>query len=82
MLERREHKRLRVLKTGQIIFDKRQCLFNCTIKNLSPKGALLDLGGAVSVPDTFSLRIPSSGDEAQVHVARRKGQQIGVQLAA
>ena len=58
MIERRTTQRHRVLKGGTIAFDGND--FACTVRNLSAKGAALDLAGSVSLPPTFMLLIESN----------------------
>ena len=53
MIERRTTQRHRVLKGGTIAFDGNDLA--CTVRNLSAKGAALDLAGSISLPPSFTL---------------------------
>jgi hypothetical protein len=58
MIERRMTQRHRVLKGGTIAFDGNDLA--CTVRNLSAKGAALDLADSVSLPPSFTLLIESN----------------------
>ena len=58
MIERRTTQRHRVVKGGTIAFDGNDLA--CTVRNLSAKGAALDLAGSVSLPPSFMLLIESN----------------------
>ena len=53
--EKREVPRQRTLKSGQIVLNAGWSTINCTVRNLSPKGAKLELNSIVGVPDFFEI---------------------------
>ena len=55
MQERRQFSRHRTLKSGQIVVQPHASVFDCTIRNLSPKGALLVMPSLAAIPDKFDL---------------------------
>jgi hypothetical protein len=61
MQERRKVPRLPALKAGRIVFNKRSSVIDCTVRNLSPRGALLRVGGPLGIPEKFDLELGSSG---------------------
>lgn len=80
--EKRQKPRRRVLKTGKILFASGACAIDCTIKNISDRGALLHVGHAMSVPEQFQLYEPSRLLLHEARVVRRAKQVIGVTITA
>ena len=52
--ERRSIYRRRALKTGKIIFNDRQSVIDCVVRDESDAGARLKVGGVLGIPDEFS----------------------------
>jgi hypothetical protein len=50
------------LRGGKILFNDRRSVLDCTIRNLSPEGACLQVESLVGVPPAFDLLI--DGEEA------------------
>jgi hypothetical protein len=77
LLERRKALRQRTLKGASIEFDG--SAIDCTVRNLSEKGATLDVASPIGIPDRFSLHI--KGDRARkCHLVWRKGLRIGIEF--
>jgi hypothetical protein len=78
MLERRVAPRRRVLKAGTIEFGGRE--IECTVRNVSSTGAVLDVGSRTGIPDQFTLALPSDGLHLRFpcRVIWRKESSIGV----
>jgi hypothetical protein len=57
LIERRHSPRRRTLKEGRIVFNDKRSVIDCTVLNLSEKGANLRLPSFVDVPDTFELHV-------------------------
>jgi hypothetical protein len=55
---------------------------DCTIKNISEKGAKLQIENSVNVPDEFQLYEPSGMLLHEVRVVRRASRVIGVAITA
>ena len=72
--ESRAIERRRVLKGGMIEI-KNQSSVDCTVKNLTPIGAKLEVGEGYWIPEHFTLNIPSEGirTAARCAGARRPG---------
>lgn len=53
--ERRRGPRKRTLKAGKIVFNGRNSVFDCTIRNLSETGAKVVLSSSFGIPGIFDL---------------------------
>jgi len=74
---RRDAGRHRILKGAHIIFKGHSSTIDCTVRNLSERGACLKVESPVGIPDMFDLVL----DKASVYHCRvtwRKATQIGV----
>jgi len=72
--------RHRVLKGAQIVFKGHEAVIDCTVRNLSDRGACLNVESPIGIPDSFDLVL----DHAFVgncRVTWRKATQIGVEFA-
>src|SRR5438067_9259980 len=68
--------RRRTLKMGKIVFDRKQCVMDCTVRNLSDGGACLLLTSVIGIPSEFELAM---GDVSwECSVAWKTANQIGV----
>ena len=76
MEERRATQRHRVFKVGSIEFDGRAV--DCTVRNISPLGAALEVATTVGIPHEFTLKMPTSNTCANCHVVWRKEKHIGL----
>jgi hypothetical protein len=81
MQEKREFPRHRTLKSGQIVVQPRASVFDCTIRNLSPKGALLVMPSLAAIPDKFDLVLRATGEHHACRVAWRGEDRVGVEFA-
>ncbi|THD71144.1 MAG: PilZ domain-containing protein [Bradyrhizobium sp.] len=79
MNERRAAQRQRVFKAGTIEFDGSGV--DCTIRNLSPIGAALDVASPVGIPHEITLNIASSNERQTCRIIWRKENRIGVIFA-
>ena len=82
MDEKRLRQRRRVLKAGKILFANGACTLDCTIKNITEQGAMLQVEHSVSVPDHFQLYEPSRLLLHEAQVVRRASHMIGVTITA
>jgi hypothetical protein len=77
--EQRKSRRLRRLKDGQLVFNDRKSVMNCTVRNVSERGAKLIVSEPYLVPAVFELAI--SGADSKI--ARKvwfKGGEMGVKF--
>jgi PilZ domain len=79
MNERRAAKRQRVFKAGTLEFDGSGV--DCTIRNISPDGATLDVASPLGIPHEITLNIASSNKRQNCHIVWRKEKRIGVAFA-
>jgi hypothetical protein len=75
-VERRHSPRKRTLKGGQIVFDGKRSVIDCTVVNMSDKGASLRLPSILGVPDTFELHI--GGEVYAAWVVWKRESTLGV----
>ena len=61
MIENRAAKRWRTILKGQVVFNNRATVLDCTVQDLSDIGARICFADAVEVPPEFELEIPSRG---------------------
>lgn len=77
-MENREDRRRRVLRAGTIEFDGGA--IDCTVRNLSSTGAMLQVASPVGIPEKFTLML-RDGHVAPCRVVWRKPTAIGVAFA-
>ena len=79
MEERRAKPRRRVLKAGTIEFDGSNA--DCTIRNMSPIGAALEVASPVGIPHEITLNIVSRHERQYCRIVWRQQKRIGVAFA-
>ena len=77
---RRRDFRRRVFKGAVVLLGDGQVVFDCTIRNLSDRGAKIEVEQQSDIPDEFELALPSMHRAAPARAAWRKGRAIGVEL--
>jgi hypothetical protein len=81
--ESRSARRLKVLKTGKVVFNNSASVLSCTVRDLSETGAKLVFGEALAdLPDDFKLVFPQDNSSREAKVMWRKGATIGVQFTS
>lgn len=78
--ERRMSARKRVLKTGRIIFNDKRSTIDCTIRNLTPSGALLVVKSLIGIPPHFDLSVDSDATHHKASVIWKRDNQLGVKF--
>ena len=76
--ERRRAHRNRTLKGGRIVFNAGYSAFECTIRDLTPAGAKLQLGESIGVPGHFELEVEPGQPRRKCTVRWRAGSTLGV----
>jgi len=79
MSEQRAAPRRRVLKTGSIEFDGAGV--PCTIRNISARGAGLEVANPGGIPHEVTLRIPTQRLYQNCYIVWRKEKRLGVMFA-
>ncbi len=77
-MERRNTTRTRVLKGGKLIFNRSSSVIDCTVRNLSNRGACLELVTTLRVPEEFELSFDSFRSARHCRVTWRTGRKLGV----
>jgi hypothetical protein len=80
MQERRQIHRHRTFKGGSISFDHYGGI-DCVVRNLSERGACLELDCPGSVPDEFSLIIRPENVRRACHLVWRGDHRLGVRFS-
>ena len=80
MQERRQVQRGRTLKSGKILVHAHTSLVDCTVRNLSPKGALLTVASLAGIPEKFELVLEATGKHHQCRVIWRGENRLGVEF--
>jgi len=75
---RREH-RQRTLKAGRIILSL-QTTMDCMVRNLSARGALLEIGVIAALPPKFELLLVDANTVRNVELRWQRGQRAGVEF--
>ncbi len=73
-------RRFTVLR-GQVLFNNRSSVLDCTIKNLSDIGAKLVFADVATLPQDFELSIPSKSLQVQVRLIWSRGATHGVMFS-
>jgi hypothetical protein len=77
MEEHRKEPRQRTSKAAQIIIDGKSMIV-CKVVNLTYKGASLEVGSLIGIPETFELSIQGASLTRKCRVKWRKSNQIGI----
>ncbi len=77
--DKRTSQRRTVLK-GQVLFNNRASVFDCTVRDLSATGAQLIFADVSALPPKFELEIPSKDMRVQARVIWSRGQNHGVRF--
>ena len=78
--ECRNEARHRALKGARIVFKGHEALIDCTVSNLSDRGACLKVESPIGIPDKFDLVLYNAAVRGCC-VTWRSATQIGVAFA-
>jgi len=76
LTERRSETRRRVFKGGVITFNGAGV--DCTVRNISKRGAALDVANAAMIPARFSLAIKADDFIVRCRMVWNNGQRVGI----
>jgi hypothetical protein len=79
--ERRKEPRQRSLLGGKIITDDRTCSMECTVRNISPGGAMVVMADAFRMPKEFEFAIPLREEMHAATVVWRRANGAGLALS-
>ena len=77
--ENRQSQRRTTLKGGRIVFNAGRSTIDCTVRNLSGRGAKLLVSSVVGIPDTFDLMLDGHSRQP-CRVAWRTLKELGVEF--
>ena len=76
--DRRKHSRLRTLKAGKIIFNRRLNVIDCIIRNMSDGGACIQVDSPDWLPAKFELMVPLDGWKRACQLQWKSVDRVGV----
>lgn len=76
--ERRRAARNRLFQPASVVFNGRQSMFACSLRNLSESGALVRLTDWTALPATFEIETPGEAGTRLVRQRWRRGDDVGV----
>ncbi len=74
----RTDRRIRTLKGGRIVYNGGFTAADCTVKNISEGGAMIEVPQVFGIPSEFILYINPERDGRPCRVAWRNGTRMGV----
>jgi hypothetical protein len=80
-MERRVQQRARTLKSARILFNQRRSVIDCTVRNLSPTGACLNVASAVGIPERFDVMFDADQSVRSCRMVWHKEKQVGIEFA-
>jgi hypothetical protein len=80
-MERRRHPRSRTFKAARILLNQHHSTISCTIRNLSPLGARLDVASALGIPERFDIIFDADRSIRPCRVIWQNEKQLGVEFA-
>jgi hypothetical protein len=78
MIERRVLVRHKTFIKGRIYFNNRLSSVDCIVRDMTERGARLQVPESVAVPDAFEISLPNKDEQYRAQAQWRKGDQIGV----
>ena len=81
-VDQRSVTRKQIFRIGEIHIEDYSYPIDCLVRDSSNNGALIEVGHTDIIPETFRLRIPSSGLDVPCRVIRRTAHMLGVAFEA
>jgi hypothetical protein len=78
MIERRALIRHKTFIKRRIYFNNRLSSKDCIVRDVTEKGARLQISESVALPDAFELYLPNKDEHFRAQAQWRKGDQLGV----
>jgi hypothetical protein len=76
---RRNFERHKTLKSAKIVFNKKQSVIDCFVRDMSDTGARLAVGDLIPVPRNFTL-VLKDGTSRECERVRAMGKELGVRF--
>jgi PilZ domain len=80
-MERRRQRRARTLKSARILFNQHHSVIDCTVRNMSPTAACLNVESALGIPEQFDVMFEADHTVRPCRMIWHKEKQIGVEFA-
>jgi PilZ domain len=80
-MEQRRQTRARTLKSARILFNDHRSVIDCTVRNLSPTGACLNVASALGIPERFDVMFDADQSVRACRMVWHKEKQLGVEFA-
>jgi hypothetical protein len=80
-MEQRRQARARTLKSARILFNDHRSVIDCTVRNLSPTGACLNVASAIGIPERFDVMFDADQSIRPCRMVWHKEKQLGVEFA-
>ena len=77
-MERRNTQRTRIMKGGKLVSLQHASAVDCIVRNISVKGACLELFTALSVPEELELSFDAFRTVRRCRVRWRTAKELGV----
>jgi hypothetical protein len=75
---RRKERRYRCFRSGRIVFNAGFTVFDCTVRNISPNGALLEMETLLGIPKRFDIALEYGEPARPCEVRWRTDRQMGI----
>jgi hypothetical protein len=80
-MERRRYQRTRTLKSARILLNHHHSVIDCTVRNLSPSGACLNVASVIGIPEQFDVFFEADRSVRACRLVWHKEKQVGVEFA-
>jgi hypothetical protein len=80
-MERRQQPRARTLKAARILLNQHHSVIDCTVRNLSPGGACLNVATSLGIPERFDVIFEADHSIRPCRLVWHKEKQLGVEFA-
>ncbi|MEA2949753.1 MAG: hypothetical protein QOI40_5083 [Alphaproteobacteria bacterium] len=80
-MERRQQSRARTLKAARILLNQHHSVIDCTVRNLSPGGACLNVASSLGIPERFDVIFEADHSIRPCRLVWHKEKQLGVEFA-
>jgi hypothetical protein len=79
-MERRRQPRQRTSKSARILLSRYHSVIDCTVRDISPTGASLDVASTLGIPDRFDVMFDADKSIRTCRLIWFKQKQIGVEF--
>ena len=77
-VDRRSERRMRTLKAAEIVFNLGHSVFDGTLRNISPSGALIEVPSMLGIPMRFEIIMDHGAMRRACTVRWHTGRMMGV----